>query len=131
MAKAKYFYAIDATVMEDGFMFRPFIDMLRYDRATVEGTADGFIVLSSDQRPTVARWASWLIRVFAISHDYYDTIDRAKAEHSAAQPMLEHTPAMVNKMTKFLNDGIASGGHATIPENLLAGLCHEWLTKVK
>lgn len=54
--------------------------MLRYDQAKVDRIEGSLIILKTDRRPTEARWNSFGIPVWGITHDPFETISNTRAD---------------------------------------------------
>lgn len=70
-----YFFAIEADHLE-GHQPSAILDMLRYDAAKVEGREEGYWIFSCENSPTLARWASFHIRLGpTITHEKWELIE--------------------------------------------------------
>ena len=82
MKTQRFYFLIDREHLEKaakGCGLNGILDMLRYDQAVVASSPPaGYWMFVSDNRPTVARWASFGIGVAGVTNDRYDIEDLAR-----------------------------------------------------
>ena len=82
MGKTRFYFLIDREHLEKaavGCGLNGVLDMLRYDQAVVASNPPaGYWMFASDNRPTVARWASFGIIVAGVTNDRYDLEELAR-----------------------------------------------------